>query len=84
MFPPQRKNILERRSQIVDDREKRKELRREHKREKAKRLDEKMKFETEMAEKYKPQKPEKKRWSLKRRRSKHLTSPCMQNLHSSN
>ncbi|XP_028391714.1 uncharacterized protein LOC114516439 [Dendronephthya gigantea] len=55
-----RKNILERRHQLQDDRVKRKELRREQKKERAQRLEEKMKFEKEMEEKYRPRKPEKK------------------------
>ena len=55
-----RKNILDRRNELKDDRVKRKEMIREQRQEKAKRREEKMKFENEMAEKYKPKKPEKK------------------------
>ena len=60
----QRKIILERRNQMKDERVTRKEMRREQQREKAKRLEEKMTFEKEMAEKYKPKKPEKKRYNV--------------------
>ncbi|CAB3983074.1 Calcium-dependent kinase 26 [Paramuricea clavata] len=54
-----RKKILERRSQMKDDREIRKEMRREQQREKLKRFEEKQEFEKQMEEKYKPKKPEK-------------------------
>ena len=49
---------------MKDERVTRKEMRREQQREKAKRLEEKMTFEKEMAEKYKPKKPEKKRYNV--------------------
>ncbi|XP_046843324.1 uncharacterized protein LOC124437392 isoform X2 [Xenia sp. Carnegie-2017] len=55
-----RKNILERRQQLEDGRLRRKELRKKGKNAQKIRLEERMKFEKEMEERYRPKIPEKK------------------------